>query len=330
MRVEHMQHLCCPKCQCGLEYVESLEEGEERHTLQCNGERHCYPVINGIPRFVRPDNYAASFGFQWNTFSKVQLDSYNGSCFSEQRFRSITGWSERDLAGKLVLDAGCGAGRFAEVALGKYKAELVACDLSEAVDACRQNLLPNRPLICQASIYDLPFQEGTFDVVYCIGVVQHTPDPADAIRRLCKLVKPGGQIALWVYELNWKSFVGTTAFKYALRPITTRLPRRAQVALCKTMVDLFHPIVRVSKHLGLPGQIIMRLLPVPSAYLQAVNLRYADLKSWLFLDTFDMYSPTYDKPQRFSSIVRLLTEQGFESIQRHPHGAIAVTAKRRS
>jgi SAM-dependent methyltransferase len=284
-------------------------------------------VRGGIPRFVAPENYASSFGFQWNRFSRVQLDSYNGSGHSAARFEAITGWSAGDLQGKLVLDAGCGAGRFAEVVAG-MGARLAAVDLSSAVEACRSNLAPRAPLICQASIYDLPFAPASFDYVYSIGVIQHTPDPLRAVRCLARLVRPGGQIGLWIYDLTWRSFVGTSAFKYALRPLTRRLPRDAQVRWSRGLVDLFYPLTRRLMPLGAPGRVALRLLPVPSAYLQGVRLTEEDLRTWMFLDTFDMYSPAYDRPQRFGPVVRLLEAEGFHGVTRQPHPAIALTATR--
>lgn len=308
--------------------MSSPESNGETSVLIC-ASGHEYPVIKGIPRFVDPENYASSFGFQWTKFSRVQIDSYNQSAFSEERFRTITGWGRKELEGKLVLDAGCGAGRFAEVVAGKHKANLVAVDLSSAVEACRENLAEYDPLVCQASIYDLPFKEGSFDFVYCIGVIQHTPDPLGAIRHLCKLVKPGGQIGLWIYELNWKCFVGTAGFKYVLRPITKRLPRDAAVSFSKTLVKLCYPLIKLLKHGNFASRVLMRLLPVPSSYLQGVNLSAEDFRTWLFLDTFDMYTPAYDQPQKYSSVIQVLEEQQFENIQRHPHGAISVTATRK-
>lgn len=144
------------------------------------------------------------------------------------------------------------------------------------------------------------------------------------------MVKPGGQIGLWMYELNWKCFVGTAGFKYALRPFTRRFPRDVGVRFSKFLVEACHPAINLLKQAGTVGKIMMRLLPVGSAYLQSVKLSPEDLRTWLFLDTFDMYSPAYDKPQRFSSVVRILQEQGFENIRRHPHGAISVTATHRA
>ena len=80
------------------------------------------------------ENYAESFGLQWNRFANTQIDSKVGTNRSEIRFREETLWDERDLNGKLVLDAGCGSGRFSEIAL-KLGASLIAVDYSSAVEA---------------------------------------------------------------------------------------------------------------------------------------------------------------------------------------------------
>lgn len=327
MKKEHLNLLVCPICGSRFELNANDHLDVSLPVLDCAANGHTYPIRNGIPRFVDPGNYAESFGFQWKKFSRVQLDSYNGTDFSEERFRLITGWTGKELAGKLVLDAGCGAGRFSEIAL-KYDAELVAFDLSEAVDALKANLSEAEALICQASIYKLPFTSAAFDFVYCIGVVQHTPDPSAAIRSLCRMVKPGGQISLWMYEHEWKSYIGTLGFKYALRPILSRLPRSQQFSICTAMVNLFFPIVAFCRPRGLLGKIIMRLLPVSSSHIQSVPLSGEDFRTWVLLDTFDMYSPSYDQPQTYEKVMRLLTEENFVNIERHPHGGIAVTAMR--
>jgi len=328
MEEKNFNILICPRCGSSLELVSNAQAEDGLPHVICTANDHSFVVRNSIPRFVDSGNYAESFGFQWKKFSRVQFDSYNGTHFSEERFQSITDWKETELAGKLVLDAGCGAGRFSEVVV-KYKANLVAFDLSEAVDVCKENLSPTEPLICQASIYELPFRSGVFDFVYSIGVVQHTPDPVATVRALCKMVKPGGRIGLWIYERDWKSYLGTLGFKYALRPILRRMSRAQQFAFCSAVTNIFFPIAAFCKPRGLFGKIVMRLLPIASAHIQSVPLKPEDFKTWILLDTFDMYSPAYDQPQTYSAVARLLTEENFENIHRHPHGGIAVTAMRR-
>ncbi len=105
---------------------------------------------------------------QWNTFSKTQLDSHSGHPISANRFWEATGWKPSDLAGQRVLDVGCGAGRFAEVAL-EAGAEVVALDYSNAVDACYENLgRSERLLVVQGDVYSLPFRKGDFAFVYSL------------------------------------------------------------------------------------------------------------------------------------------------------------------
>jgi SAM-dependent methyltransferase len=284
--------------------------------------------VRGIPRFVPSEDYAVSFGRQWNRYARLQLDSQTGTLFSRQRFYSITEWSPDELAGKLVLDVGCGAGRFSEVVL-QDGAEVVAVDLSSAVDACRRNLGKHPKLHCvQASIYGLPFRDLTFDYVYCIGVIQHTPDPRRSVVSIVPKVARGGKVGLWIYELNWKSFIGTAAFKYALRPVTKRLPLPQMEKLSAWIEASCWPVNRWARRQGRVGNIVMRMLPAASAHLHGIPLSEEDFREWVRLDTFDMYSPAHDHPQRFPTVRRWLEQAGFQVEPRHPHGAISITGTR--
>ena len=289
---------------------------------------HSFPILHGIPRFVPASNYASSFGYQWNKYAELQLDSKNGTTFSEDRFFSITEWPKADLLGARVLDVGCGAGRFSEVVL-RAGAHVVAVDLSQAVEACRKNLRSHPNLdVVQASIYELPFRSGSFDFVYCIGVVQHTPDPKQSVLAIARMVRPGGRLGFWIYERDWKSYLGTIGFKYLLRPWTTSLTRDQVERFCNLLECLCWPINRVARKSGWLGKVVMRLLPVASAYLQEVPLNDHDFREWVRLDTFDMYSPAHDHPQKFNAVAQWLREAGFIVDPRHPHGGISLTARR--
>ena len=163
-----ISHLACPACRQPL--------NKTSNELTCTTCSRTFPILNGIPRFVPKENYAESFGLQWNRFASTQIDSKVGTDRSETRFSEETLWDKNTLNGKLVLDAGCGSGRFSEIAL-KFGSALIAVDFSSAVEAAQQNLSAPTKLILQGDLASLPIPNETFDYIYCIGVLQHTSEP---------------------------------------------------------------------------------------------------------------------------------------------------------
>ncbi|HEX2679825.1 MAG TPA: class I SAM-dependent methyltransferase, partial [Candidatus Dormibacteraeota bacterium] len=138
---------------------QAIDEG----TLRCQSG-HTYAVVRGIPRFVASDGYAANFGFEWNLHNKTQLDT-SSKHESEDTFIEKTGFKREDLAGKLVLDVGCGMGRFSDV-VSRWGATIVGIDLTSAVDAAYANIGARENVhLAQADIFNLPFRDGTFDVI---------------------------------------------------------------------------------------------------------------------------------------------------------------------
>ena len=214
--------LACPRCKESLDLRTDAGDGIEVHegTLRCPMCGRNYRITGGIPRFVESGSYAASFGRQWHWFRRVQLDSQSGSNESARTLEATTGWTEADYRGRLVLDAGVGAGRFAEVVANKG-GEVVGVDLSRAIDAAYENIgrRPNVHLV-QADIMAMPFRDGTFDLAYSVGVLHHTPDPERAFGRVAAVVREGGAFAVYVYARYGPSH----RFSDAIRRLTTRLP----------------------------------------------------------------------------------------------------------
>src|SRR5262245_44423388 len=204
MNEDHVRFLVCPTCQTRLTVAErgSVEERcIVEGSLACGSCSATFPIVAGVPRFVGSDNYAESFGLEWSIHSRTQYDSYSGSNVSEQRFFSETRWG-RNLHGQTILEVGSGSGRFTEQALSTG-ALVVSFDYSRSVDAnyASNGRSPN-VLIVQASVFQMPFTRGSFDKVFCFGVLQHTPDVKSAFLALPQMLKTGGELVIDVYRTS--------------------------------------------------------------------------------------------------------------------------------
>jgi len=282
--------LICVHCAEPLPPESSWNPGGTRCT-RCGTE---VPVLRGIPRFVASDAYTASFSFEWNRHRRTQLDSAT-SRESEDTFREKTGLSPEDVAGRLVLDVGCGMGRFADV-VSRWGGNVVGIDLSLAVEAAHANLSGRENVrILQADLFHLPFRPGTFDIVYSLGVLHHTPDCEKAFRQLVPFVRPGGRLCVWVYGP-----MGPWARVARLyRRATVRMPRRLLYLLCHFAIPWYHVC-----RLPMVGRILWTLLPVN----EHPN------PDWRVLDTFDWYSPRYQSLHTFPEVYRWFTSERFTDI----------------
>lgn len=302
----------CPRCGAGLRVeAEGLLERSQSATLLCVGCGSSFPIVDSIPRFVGSDNYASNFGFQWNKFRSTQLDSHSGLPISRDRFLAQTGWTAADLRGKLVLDVGCGAGRFAEIALS-LGAEVVAVDYSSAVDACWANLGTSGQLtVIQADLYQLPFKAEAFDYVYCFGVLQHTPNVESAVKALPRVLSPGGALAVDIYP---KLFRTAFATYYWLRPITKRVPQDRLFTFLQRVVPMLLPVSRVLGRIPMAGCWLRHAIPV-SNYEGTYPLTERQLNEWAVLDTYDMLAPAHDHPQTRTTMTRWLRESGLAQVE---------------
>jgi len=270
-----------------------------------------YPIIKGVGRFTSPDNYSKSFGLQWNTFDKTQFDrGCDGLLLSKQRFFGQSNWSALDLEGKDILEVGAGAGRFSRVVLEQTRANLYSIDYSDAVTANFRNnskIDPDRFKLFQASVYEMPFPDDSFDKVFCFGVLQHTPDFRSSIKALIAKAKVGGEIVVDFYPIKgWWTKVHA---KYLLRPWTKSMDYHDLLGIINNNIDW---LIKVSKYLiKFKLGVLTRMVPIVD--LRTIPhqlLSDSEFREWVILDTFDMFSPENDHPQKLEDVAEMFTSSG--------------------
>ncbi len=305
MHLSMLDMLVCPECKVKLE----LKTVNENYSIKsgmlvcekCNAQ---YLITNYIPRFVNTDKYVSSFSLEWAKHSRTQLDSVSGLKVAESTFFERTGFNKEELKDKTILDASCGIGRFMEVAQ-KYCGHVVGLDMSFSVEQAYENVgnYPNVDIV-QADIMRPPFKDDSFDALFSIGVLHHTPNTKQAFESLVKLVVKSGQMAIWVYSnegLKTKLYNTIAAF---YRLFTTRIPKSALYKLCRLAIPLYYlhkiPII---------GLLFRTLFPTSME----------PIPEWRVLDNFDWYSPKYQFKHTYKEVEGWFAENRFGSIRRLSH-----------
>lgn len=284
--------LRCPACRLPLK-----QQGDGYECAECG---RIFPHTRGVTRFVGAENYADSFGFQWQQYARTQLDGAH-SDQSEQDFRRKTGLTPDALKGKLVLDAGCGTGRFAEVAT-RWGARVVGIDLSGAAEIAAANLADREFLALQADVFELPFAAESFDCIYSIGALHHTPNCEQALKSLPQYLKPGGTLAVWLYS----AYNPWYRFSDIYRELTRRLPPKILHGILRVAVPTVNAVdstLRAVPGIGRPMSAFVR-------YVFPVNRN--PNRQWRVLDTFDWYSPRYQSKHTYEEVFRWFESCGME------------------
>jgi SAM-dependent methyltransferase len=286
--------LRCPVCKGPLARSES--------GVSCPTCGRQFPEVRGVLRFVDQGNYADSFGYQWQRFERTQLDQADRS-LSEEDFVRKTGLTPQDMKGKLVLDVGCGMGRFAEV-VTRWGARVVGIDFSAAAEVAARNLSDREFVAFQADVFSLPFAPESFDCVYSMGVLHHTPDCEKAVKVLPQYLKPGGTLAVWLYSGYNKWY----RFSDQYRKITHRVSPRALHAFFRVAVPFFYWLDRCLRVVPIVGK------PVAGAIHHVFPVNRHSHAEVRILDTLDWYSPQYQSKHTYEQVFRWFESCGLEGL----------------
>lgn len=243
----------------------------------------------------------SAYGLQWNRYRIIRPDEDRAT------FHGRTGLAPDDLAGKTILDAGCGMGRYLRIAADSPARRIVGIDLSRAVVAARE-LTAGRPhvSIVQGDLLHPPFAPSTFDLIYSLGVLDHTPDPRAAFLALARLLKPGGRIAVWVYPRE-RRIVET--IMDLQRAVSTRLPLGILEPLCR----LAAPIGGVKRRLMLSRRRTVQRLGV-ALHLATIGVSMHPDAEVRACDTLDWYAPRYLSRHTVDEVAGWFAEAGLVDV----------------
>jgi SAM-dependent methyltransferase len=329
VRLSLLSILACPACGAALKFAAldahpRLADDVETGMLACVSCRLNYPIRGGIPRLRPPEAVPAdaaktreSFGWEWLR--------YPGSRpADEPTFLEETMIPRGEFAGKLVLDAGCGMGRYSVVALG-LGAEVVAVDMSDSLIrvAAAAKKYPKLHAV-EGDLLRPPFKKGIFDLAYSQGVLHHTSDTRAAFKAVAALVKPRGLLSVWLYgkaarfedfatnpirpdrgwivehrRLAWWIVLLRHIFSDVVRVFTTRLPVPVTYALC-------YPLTVLG---AVPGLKYLTFSVEP------------DFQARL-IENFDWVSPPYQWHHTKEELARWYAEEGFTVLRVLAHGLV--------
>lgn len=239
MKAWAVEFLRCTGCGSRLALTEFRRQGETTAgVLRCESCSGWYPVIRGVPRMTPPplreeltsafvqeyraelgplgiagsgeaahdplenlkQHTIANFGFEWLEYARFGWDdpTYNLS-FERTMFERKSFLDPDGLTDRIVLDAGCGNGRYTYWAAQSAR-YVFGIDLGAGVESAAANTASLQNVqIVQADIFNVPFGAGTFDAIFSIGVLMHTGDARRATMALAKKVRPGGTLSVHLY-----------------------------------------------------------------------------------------------------------------------------------
>ena len=303
MKKRLLELLSCPVCQRGdLILSVDSQNGDDilAGALECSNCKKMFSVINGIPRFVDGiiSNYDRQirdkFEMQWSKWGSEEVIFGRTKNESTDYFNeySGTGFSQGELAGKIVLDAGCGHGRFTEIMAEGGAKISVGVDLGSGIDIAKKRTqhLDNVELI-QADILKLPFKKEIFDYIWCDGVLIATKNTKEAFAELSKYVARSGGYRVWGYPVE--SLWWETLQRF-LRFFTTRMPSWMLMPLCYAAVPL------------------LSIVPTYSGTQWPKN-RWNNVAQVIW----DWYSPKYQWHHTPEEVIQWFKELNFTELESH-------------
>ena len=270
-----------------------------------------YIIKDNIYILDDDDEYAENFGKQWKKYRNIQIDSKNNFNISKDFLKNIL-FNQLDiLNNKYVLEIGCGAGRFTEHIV-KYAKKCVSVDLSSAIffniSKEKENLI-----LVKADLHKLNIKKK-FDIVICRGVIQHTPDPYETIKKLASFINKDGFLYFDVYP---KPKINKLHPKYSIwRPIIQKMIKYENMDnFLNNNIKILLRIKRFFKLILFNSNFLSDSIVPIWDYKNKLKISDQLLEKWAILDTLDGLYAKYDNPLSHLEVNNFLIKNNLKIIK---------------
>ncbi|MDQ3816841.1 MAG: methyltransferase domain-containing protein, partial [Acidobacteriota bacterium] len=162
----------------------------------------------------------------------------------------------------------------------------------------------------QGSVLDPPFLPDTFDYIFSLGVLHHTPDPRRGCIELSKLLRPEGAISVWVYPPDYWGGRISSPFRKRVHKIVSRLPPEKSFEVCRRWL---YPLGRVQ--MALARRRWTKLLAAP---LFIVGVPRHPQKGVMIATIHDYYGAPIISTHTYDEVRGWLKEAGFKLLRKVP------------
>ncbi|MFZ1687318.1 MAG: class I SAM-dependent methyltransferase, partial [Flavobacteriales bacterium] len=255
----------------------------------------------------RDEQTITSFGEEWEKFTVFSAEDIR--TVGAEYFDIVpTGLLTKDT---VVLDLGCGSGRWT-----RYMSPLVgkveAVDPSAAVlHAARANADLQNVRWSQAGVDNIPFADGTFDAIVCLGVLHHVPDTPGAVAKAAAKLRPGGHMLLYLYyALDGRGPLFKALFHAStvVRRFVSAMPGGLKRFVCDLIaVFVYLPFVVLARLVKVMGGDAWKKVPL-SYY---VGKRFLIIRN----DALDRFGTPLEQRFTKEQMRRMMTDAGLSEIR---------------